>query len=237
MNRRSAVIVFSKAPHVARGNADEPFAALPWDDLDALFTAFLGDIIQNACQIAEVDVLLYRNPSELSDDFLAPFRERVILYDVVDGSFTRQVQHAVDESFLNHYDRIVVLLENHPIVNPYLIRRMLGMLTHDDDCVVITPTIEGRCLMLGMKTNHSWVFEDSEGDPLVKPFVLLQRLCSIETQILTLPPGYLLDSGLNLARLKGELDGREGRDIDFPRRSYEMFRMLEKKYKMSKPAR
>lgn len=238
MNRRSAIILFSKVPQISRDNPADPFAALPWDDLDALFTAFLGDVIQNVCQIPDVDVLLYRNPNELSDDFLAPFRDRLRFRDMNDAPFAVQVQRAIEETFHDHYDRVLVLLENHPAMGTRVLRRALGILTHDDDCIVYAPTTDGHCLMIGMKMNHGWIFENTTSDPVIKPYALMEKLCSVDTQVYLLPPTYMLDSSTSLGRLHTELGEREGRELDFPKRTFEMFRALDKKYRFTKaPAR
>ena len=42
---------------------------------------------------------------------------------------------------------------------------------------------------------------------------------------------------MHLARLKQDLEELHDRGADFPRRTFEAFKMLDKKYKLKKPAR
>ena len=237
MRQNTAVVIFSRTPQIARRNPEEPFASLPWDDLDALFTALLVDTIQNVCQLGDADVLLYRNEREFADEFLAPFKTRVRCCDLLERSFTEEVQQAIESAFAEHYHRVLVLLENNPVGIPQRLRRMLDQLGQEDDCVVLAPTADGRCASIAMKANHSWIFDDDGGDPLAKPHLLLQRLCTLQTLILPQPVTHLLDSGANIARLRDELEGVEDRNGEFPRRTYEMFKVFEKKYKTRKASR
>jgi hypothetical protein len=237
MRQNTAVVIFSRTPQLARRNADEPYAALPWDDLDALFTALLGDAIENACRLNDADILLFRNEKEFAEEFLSPFKGRVRCYDLQEAAFASEVQHAVDTAFAEHYHRVLLMIDPNPVGIPLRMRRMLDQLGQEDDCVVLSPTVEGKCALVGMKMNHSWIFDTQEGDPLVKPHLLLQRLCTLPTVIVPTPAAYLLDSGTNLARFRDELEAVQERNGDFPRRTYEMFRLFDKKYKTRKAAR
>ena len=58
MRHNKAIVLLSKVPQINRSNRDEPFAALPWDDLDTLFTAMLGDVAEIACHVDFADVFL-----------------------------------------------------------------------------------------------------------------------------------------------------------------------------------
>ncbi len=237
MHHNTAILIFSKPGQIDRRNQEEPYAALPWEDIDALFTAFLGDVIQNACQLPHVDVLLYRNSRELSDDFLAPFRQRVRCIETQEDSLSQEIYRAVDQAFLDHHNRVLVVIDNHPIYSPLLFKRMLDQLGGEDDCVVINPTIQGKCSIIGLKTNHCWLFDTADGDPLAKPQLLMERICRLNTLVLPAKTSYFLDSGTQLAKLKQDLEEFHDRSEDFPRRTYEIFKMLDKKYKLKKPAR
>jgi hypothetical protein len=237
MKKQSAILLFSKPPRINRSNRDEPYATLPWEDLDALFTALLGDIIEQACRLKEVDVLLYRKRSELSDDFLLPFGDRVKCLDEVHSSFTESVQYAVDQAFAGMYHRVLVLLDNHPVMAAPFLVRVVQQLAYEDDCVVVAPFLDGNCFLLGMKANHSLIFEKADQDPFAKPYELMKRLCRLDSMLFLMQPTYSLDSGFNLSRLKTELDAADGSSPDFPRRTYEMFRTFEKKYRFKKADR
>jgi uncharacterized protein DUF2064 len=237
MRKQNAILLFSKPPRISRTNLDEPYAKLPWEDLDALFTGLLGDLLEQACRLKDVDVLLFRKQSELSDDFLLPFQNRVKRLDEVHGSFGENVQHAVDQAFAGQYHRIVVLIDNHPVMDAPFLARVVQQLSYEDDCVVVAPSLAGTCLLVGMKSNHASLFEKTDHDPLAKPYLLLKRLCRLDTMLFLTEPTYSLDSGFSLARLKSELDAADGSSPDFPRRTYEMFRTFDRKYPVKKAAR
>jgi len=237
MRKASAILLFSKPPRITRSNQDEPYAALPWEDLDALFTALLGDVLEHACRLTEVDVLLYRHQGDLSDAFLHPFGDRIKCSTLVNGSLSENVHHAVEAAFASLYQRVVVLLENHPIMDTPFLAKIVQQLSYEDDCLVVGPALEGGCFLIGMKSNHSELFEKTDQDPLIKPNVLLKRLCTTNSILFVTQPTFLLDSGFSLARLKGDLDRADGLSPGFPKRTYEMFKMIDKKYRVKKPAR
>ncbi|HYQ87299.1 MAG TPA: DUF2064 domain-containing protein [Bacteroidota bacterium] len=237
MRKPSAILLFSKPPRITRSNQDEPYAALPWEDLDALFTALLGDVLEHACRLSDADILLYRHQADLSDDFLHPFGDRIKCSTLLNGSLTENVHHAVEAAFAGLYQRVVVLLENHPVLDTAFLAKIVQQLSYEDDCLVVGPALEGGCFLIGMKSNHSELFEKTDQDPLVKPNVLMKRLCGTDSILFLTQPTYLLDSGFSLARLKGDLDKTDGLSPGFPKRTYEMFKLIDKKYRLKKPAR
>ncbi len=235
--RQNALVLFSKAPTIERTNQDEPYATLPWEDVDALFTALLGDILEQACRLKDVDVFLHRKRTDLSDDFLLPFRDRVRCVDESGGSFTDTVHHAVDHAFGGRYSRVVVLLDNHPMMDAPFLARVVQQLAYEDDCVVVSPSLEGTCFLLGLKANHAPIFEKADQDTFVKPDLLMKRLCRLDSMLFPTEPVYPLNSGFSLARLKSELDAADGSSPEFPRRTYEMFRAFDRKYRPKKITR
>jgi glycosyltransferase A (GT-A) superfamily protein (DUF2064 family) len=235
--KQNAIVVFSKPPRISRTNQNEPYATLPWEDLDALFTSLLGDILEQACRLKDVDVFLHRKRTELSDDFLLPFRDRVKLVDDPGGSFTDSIHHALDHAFGGRYNRVIVLLDNHPHMDAPFLARVVQQLAYEDDCMVVAPSIEGTCFLLGMKMNHGSLFEKADQDTLVKPDLLMKRLCRLDSMLFLTEPFHSLNSGFSLARLKGELDAADGSTPEFPRRTYEMFRTFDRKYRPKKITR
>ena len=237
MHHNKAILLFSKVPQINRSNRDEPFAALPWDDLDTLFTAMLGDVAEIACHVDFADVFLYRDGAELSDDILSHLRTRIEVCDLPPGSFSEQVQQAVENAFAQHYDRVVVVLDNHPLMTSTLLRNIFYQLEYEDDCIVLGPTVEGKCFLLGMKSNYSLLFSPEDGDPLINSNLLMSRLCATNVVLFPMPISYSLDSGFNLARLKQDVEMLVGAEAVFPHRTYELFKVLDKKYRTKKTLR
>ena len=232
MTRQNAIIVFSKPPYISRTDSSEPYASLPWDDLDALFSSFIVDILDHACSVPDADVLFYRNPSEPLDEYLYPLREKITFCDLQGETFAEQVYAAVEKTFADGYSRVIVLLDNHPTLSSKFFGRVFEQLKYEDDCVVVGPTVEGKCFLVGMKGNSSEVFHCTDEDPVTKPFVLLERLCRLEGVLFLTQQRYVLDSGFNLARLKDELVSPGVRAKEFPKRTYEIFKSFDKKYRL-----
>lgn len=213
------------------------FSALPWEDIDALYTAFVGDLLMAASHLEATDVLVYRDAEELSDDYFLPFRHMIRLLDAHERPFPEQIERAIDGAFRENYLRVLVLLDNNPTLKPESIRRLFDQLTYEDDCLVISPTLEGRCSIVGMKSNHARLFESSQEDPIAGPHVLLRRACATEAEIFVTRPGRSLDSATSLAALRDDILERDPSSAGFPSRTFEVFRMLDKKYGGRKAAR
>lgn len=233
-NQRNALLVFAKEPSIKRGNLNEPFVALTWEDLNQLFTALLADNIESAFQLGNTDILFYRNLSTIPDELLRPFRKRVQSFHAYEARLAVQIQHAIEHAFAQQYQRVIVVLENHPILQPAFLSRIYEQLDYEDDCVVVGPAEEGKCVFLGMKNDHSALFESGGYDPLARPSALMQRLCGVNTMLFLARSSYVLDSDSNLSRLKRELDSGPKGVEGFPRRTYQVFKSLERKYRRAK---
>ncbi|MBI1805771.1 MAG: hypothetical protein HYR76_01815 [Ignavibacteria bacterium] len=237
MKHHNALILFSHTPQISRESMDEPFAALPWEDLDVLFTAFVGDVVTNSSQLVQTDIILYRNEDELSDDYFRPFRQRVRLENLDITPLSAQVQVAIERAFHDGYLHVVVLLENNPLLTSTFLIKVFNQLRYEDDCFIVGPTMEGRSFLVGMKMNHASVFNHVKGDPLMKPHVLLNRLCSFDNHLFLTNAEYSLDSAMNLARLKRKIQSLDRSSPNYPTRTAEVFKMFDKKYKWRKALR
>lgn len=237
MRKRSAIIIFEKNPEITRTDQDEPYAALPWDELEVLFDSLLADTIENACQLIDTDVLLYCHPSKLSSEVLSPFRERIRVYVRQESLPVEQVQHAIENAFIEQYQRVLVLFDHHPTMSPKFLGKILHQLEIEDDCVVVGFTDEGQLLSIAMKNNHSILFENIDGNPLTKSDTLLARLSKLDVVVFSIPPSYFLDSGYNMAKMKKDLETLEEERNHFPQRTLTTFRMFDKKYRSRKIVR
>ena len=114
----NALLIFARTPKdIVRGDPANPFSAFTWEDLDILFNPLLGDTVRNACQLERTDVFLFRNPSELSDDGFFAYQQKLQLCDLGESPIAEQIQAAVDGCFRLGFQRLVVILENHPMIS------------------------------------------------------------------------------------------------------------------------
>jgi glycosyltransferase A (GT-A) superfamily protein (DUF2064 family) len=231
MAHQNAILVFSKQPHIARTDNSEPYASLPWGAIDALFSAFAVDVLTQACAVRDADVLFFRNPSDPLDEFLTPLRDNITFGDLTGGTFTEQVQAAVERAFAEGFDRVIALLDNHPTLTASLFERIFAQLKYEDDCVVLGPTAEGKTYLLGLKGHQGELLDTSKVDPLKKQHVLLRRLCGLEAVLFLTEQRYMLDSGFGLARLRAELDSTAPSGA-VAARTREVFKSFDKKYRI-----
>jgi len=234
MPQHNAVILFSHTPNIDFSNSNGTFPVLPWEDIDALYTAMIGDFVKNACQVQSVDVLLYRNPNELSDDFFLPYQQRLQLFDLTDLPLSEQIQQAVENAFSSGYQNVIVVLDNHTMITRAILRRVLSQLGYEDDCLVVGPTFDEKCYLVGMKMNHGRIFDTSEGELLYKPMILLKHICNIDSMLFLLNPINSLDTPANLMDLMKHIDALDKANVEFPTKTYAVFKMFEKKYKLKK---
>jgi hypothetical protein len=237
MHKKNAIILFSKVPQINRSMMDDPYAGVPWTDLDALCTAMLCDVIETAFKVEFLNIVVYRDQTELSDDLFSRFRDRVECRDMHECSFSQQIHQAIESTFGHGFTRIVVVLENNPLLRPNFIRRIFDQLEYEDDCMVISTTIEGKVLLFGMKSNHSSLFANADGDSLLTTGGLMQRLCNSNVIIFPTRTSYSIDSGFNLARLQNDMETLVTAKEYFPHRTYDMFKLFNKKYRIKKPSR
>lgn len=235
--RENALILFCRTPTIARENMASPFATLPWEDIDLLFTAFAGDLLMTARRIEATDILVYRNADQLSDDYFLPFRAMVRLFDMDERPFAAQVEGAVDHAFRSNYTRVIAVIDNRPTLAPSTLAAAFDQLGYEDDCAVLMPTVEGKCVFVGFKANHSRLFDPSKGDPVERPHLLLQRLCALDTQLFLLPAEDALDTAGALERLRRDIGRMEPSAAGFPIRARQAFEQIEKKYSRRKGAR
>ena len=228
----NALIIFAKDLQLHRRHGDEPFASLPWEDLDLLSSAMLTDLLENALRVRKTDVMLYRNPRRRVDEALLRFHNEIGFRDSHVATPAGMVHGAIQEAFGEGYQRVITVLDNQPTFSPRMFQRLFDQLGYEHECVVVGPTAGGRCYLVGMKSDYSELFAAQIADPTVKPYELMRRLCALPCELFLAHERYMLETGYNLDRLKRELEIPGIRDAGFPHRTHEVFRMLEKKYKM-----
>jgi glycosyltransferase A (GT-A) superfamily protein (DUF2064 family) len=232
---RKALVIFSKPPELGRRTPDEPYAGLPWTDLDSLFFAMLDDLIETANEIESTDIYILRFNQEFSGDFLTRFGTKVQVLDLPTGSSNDAIHFAFETMFGKMYEHVLLLLEPHPLITKHDLITAFEMFHFDDDCVVIGQHLDGNYFLIGLKSYHTDLFDSDDGGEQTKqPSYLLERLCNREVMVFPMLPKYSLDSGTNLYRLKYELEELAGGN-GFSKRTRAMFKTIDKKYKIRRP--
>ncbi len=234
MKNQNAIILFARTPEITRSGGSEPFAALPWDDLDSVFHACVGDLLHTAASVPETDVLLYRNAQFPAERLIVPAGNGIRQFDMVQGDFGECVQQAVEGAFLEYYHRVVVVVENNPLLDRDVFRLATDQLGVEDDCAVITPADDERIVLISLKANYPSLFFGKGGSHVGRPSGVLARLCELNVMVFPTQPSFMLDTPANIDRLREEVAGRDPGSPDFPKRTSAVFRTLEKKYKWRK---
>jgi hypothetical protein len=235
MKIQNAILIFSKQPEINRSDVDDPLAGIPWTDTDILFTAMLGDVVECASKIEYAKIALYRDANELSNDFLAKFCERVECLDVIKDLFPNQIRHGFENVFSQGYSHVVAILENNPLLAPELIHRIFRQLHYDDDCIILVVSGEGKVLLIGMKTDYSSIFHEiGNSKTTLNSDVLMHRLCGLNVMVFPIFSSYSLDSGYNVVKLLDEIMNLILIKEQYPHRTWDMFKLLNKKYKIKK---
>lgn len=234
MSHKDALILFFRIPEIDRGGPDNPFASVAWDDFNALYSAMFGDLFRVSCQLTDVDILVYRNADEISDDFFLPYQHKIRLMPLNEAPVNDQMQQALMEAFQNKYQKVVLFLENNPLISHNLIKRVFSQLGFEDDCIVVGPTHEGKCYLLGMKSYHDSILRSQNGDPLAKANALMKNICGTSAAVFPLEPEYSYDVSANLIDLRRKMDVLNKGSIEYPSRTHDIFKLFDKKYKLRK---
>jgi hypothetical protein len=145
-----------------------------------------------------------------------------------------QMQQALMDAFQNKYQKVVLFLENNPLITRNRIRKVLNQLGFEDDCIVVGPTYDGKCYLLGMKSYHDSILRGEEGNPLQEANVLMKNICNISSFIFPLEPEYSYGVSVNLMDLRRRMEVLNKGSIEYPSRTHDIFKMFDKKYKLRK---
>jgi hypothetical protein len=235
----NAVILFARAPEVVRSGGTDPFAALPWEDLDAVSHACAADLLQVVTSLPETDVLLYRNPAFPPEKLPAPAGDGTRRFEMTPGEFEDSVRQAVDGAFIEGYHRVIIVLENNPLLGRDIFHKAADQLGVEDDCAVFTPAGDGDLVLLALKANHPSLFQPAAlpGQGRHSGGGVLAGLCGLEVQLFPTRLSFSLGTTANIERLREEIAGLDPSGPDFPRRTSTVFRTIEKKYKWKRPTR
>ncbi|MBI5214826.1 MAG: DUF2064 domain-containing protein [Ignavibacteriae bacterium] len=234
VRNKKALVIFSKAPELAHRAPDEPYAGLPWTDLDALYSAMFDDVLETALTLPSIDVYILKNDPEFSNEFLIRLNPKVQILEHPNTALHERVHYAFETLFSLKYEQVVLLLEPNPLMTKADLRNTFELLHYDDDSVVVGQNSNGKCFLLALKSDHSDLFEAmGDTDVFSNEQCFFERICERELMVFPIPPKYPLDTGSSLHRLKVELEELAGGN-GFSQHTRTMFRSIDKKYRLRK---
>jgi|WetSurMetagenome_2_1015567.scaffolds.fasta_scaffold599729_1 hypothetical protein len=231
MGKSNAIVLFSRLTQLDRSVRDDFYSVMPWTDVDALFSTMFEDVADAALRFGKADVHVFRSAREQVDDFLAEFMKGVTVHDLEGQSFTSQISHALEHIAGHGYASVAVVLENNPLIDEAMFRTTFQQLSHEDDCAVVGLTDRERCYLIGLRQADYDLFDGHADDPALVAGGVLRLLCGLERAIVPVHGKYALDLAPNLGRLKSDLDELSLHQPALGRRSLQLFRNLERKYR------
>ncbi len=235
MKNQNAILLFARTPEISRSADGGPFAALPWEDLDSVFHACVGDLLQVATAIPDTDVLLYRSRRFPSEKLILTAGNGTRRIEMPSEEFGECAQQAVEGAFLEYYHRVTVVVENNPLLGRGLFTRAADQLGIEDDCAVLTPSDDDRPVLLSLKSSYPSLFFGKGVSVLGRPAGVLARLCELDVMVFPTRPSFTIDSTGNIDRLRTAVASMDPAAPDFPKRTSAAFRALEKKYRWKRP--
>ncbi len=235
MKSQNAILLFARTPEIARSAGGGPFAALPWEDLDSVFHACVGDVLQVAAAVPDTDIILYRSARFPEEKLLQGAGNGIRQVAMPSEELGECVQQAVESAFLEYYHRVTVVVENNPLVGRALFGRVADQLGVEDDCAVVTPADDDRPVLVALKASYPSLFFGKGGSVLGKPSGWLARLCELDVMVFPTRPLFMIDSTDNISRLRESVATMDPAAADFPKKTGAAFRTLEKKYRWKRP--
>jgi hypothetical protein len=233
--RHFGIIIFAKPPELQRSSADEPYAALPWDDLDLLSVAIVEDMIERACQVHAAEIVLLCHAARPSDEFLHTFEGRVRCIELAEKNVPVSYSFLSEYLSSQPYQRLVIIFENYPLLSPQLLMRTFAHLGSEEEKIILGQTYEGHCFYLGIRTPYHSFFPDAAQEILNKPYGMLSHVCKQNAIVCPTQPIIPLNSGYNLALLREIIGGMDEGDPVYPKHTAAVFKLFDKKYRNRKP--
>jgi len=233
--RQNAIMLLARLPELQRSVPDEPYASLPWEELDQLSVALLGDLAEVALGVPGADVIVCCREAEKSHDLSQIFRDQIRTVFFPDAPVSATVAAMLEYASDLQYQRIILVLNPAPRRTSAEFQNMFARLNGEDECIVLAATPDGYCSLLGLRSTHRSIFQAGEGNLFEKPDGLLAHLCDQSVVLCPAPPDTLLNSGYMIARLRDQV-ADAGDDLPgYPKRTAAVFRQLDKKYRVRRP--
>lgn len=235
MRNTKAIILFTQNVRLSRGNPKVPYTAISWDDIDLLFSAMLGDLLEILTQIPQVDIFLVTSKTELQDDFLFAFHNRVNVLYTAEKNYNRRVAFSIATVFNEGYNKVIAYFDNYPLFKNNFIKRVFSQLNYEDDCIVCSATDTGNCNLVAMKNNYSSWFDEATEEQFINLDYLLKKACENKLVIFTTNNLPTIVNGYDLQNLKNDIQTQMTIETLYPKKTHQMFKYLDKKLRNRKP--
>jgi hypothetical protein len=237
MPNTRAIILFTQKVRLSRGNPNEPFTAIAWEDIDLLFSAMLTDLVEQITKIQSVDIFVSVNSTDLQDDFLIPFQRKVNILENSSLTLPQRISSTMNNVFENGYHRLILFMQHYPLIGAEFFNSVFNQLNFEEECVVLGTSKSERVSLFGVKSNYSdWFDSGRNASPVktdssyIETDYILKKACTNDIMIFNTQNIPSVDNGYDLERLKRNIEHSMTTIGFFAKHTYEMFKFIENKY-------
>jgi hypothetical protein len=130
--------------------------------------------------------------------------------------FGERLYFAVEDLFKCGFESVCLIDSDSPTVPAENFAEAVGLLSTNEDRVVLGPSDDGGYYLIGVKKPHWHLFEQIDWSTERVLNQTMQRATEIRTEVKLLPTGYDVDDDASLRRLCNELLGEQGDDSVAP---------------------
>jgi rSAM/selenodomain-associated transferase 1 len=201
---RQALAVAAKAPQPGTVKTRLQ-TLLSEQDAAELYRCFLRDTVALMESVPETDVIVSYTPegSERLFEGITSNGHQLLLQRGV--SFGRRLFNALDDLLSQGYDSVAIMDSDSPTLPPDCLRRAFEELARPGDRVVLGPTSDGGYYLIGIKKNHSALFDgiDWSTERVLSQTIARARELSLDVSLL--PEWFDVDNIEDLQRLWREV--------------------------------
>jgi rSAM/selenodomain-associated transferase 1 len=124
-----------------------------------------------------------------------------------DGAFGARLSLATEDLFRIGFSSVCLIDSDSPTVGPEIYAEAVSELLNPGDRVVLGPSDDGGYYLIGLKQNHSGLFENIDWSTERVLDQTIQRAAERRLEVKLLPAGFDVDDRATLQRLCDELLG------------------------------
>jgi len=202
-----AVAIVCKTP--AKGSSKTRLSPplLP-EECAEISACFIQDLSRTISELSAHDVVGYAlyTPRGSEADLRSLLPDEIELILQIDGDLgARLLQGVVDLLRAGHLG--VVLVNSDSPTLPLAILRDAVTATQREDCVVLSPAVDGGYTLIGLSRPHTRLFSEMPWSTSAVYRETIRRAHELSLPVVTVPGWYDVDDGVSLRMLEQELAG------------------------------
>lgn len=202
------VAVLCKTPQAGKSKTrlSPPLQPDQCAELSACFIRDLTANLESLCRDGAMYGYAIYTPVG-SEDLLRPLLPSTFgLLKQVDGDFGLRLKTSIQDILALGYDGAIIINSDSPTLPPAIVADAVARLL-EEDCVVLSPAIDGGYTLIGLSRPHDHLFEDIPWSTDAVYRLTLERAVQIGLPVCNVAPWYDVDDAQSLEMLGRELSG------------------------------